>query len=167
MRIIVKTILMLCFITLSSCKVKSYREKFSNYFDLSNQLNFIESNIINSDNNEFTIDIRYGHNIIKTLKSELSVSTDSVRIKSIKESNNQIVIDTIFSMSKSQIIKEIEFQKINAKDIFILAGHYQWIFISKNDRLIRYPTTRVGGYLIEFLENGELHYAKNTTANNV
>lgn len=158
MRDSAKIILMLLIIVLSSCKVKSYREKFSYYFDLSDQLNFIESNIINSNNNNFVIDIRFGHNSIKTLKSELSVSTDSVKIKSIRETNFQVTIDTIFNVSKSQLLKEMEFQRINAKDIVILAGHYQDIVISKNDKLIRYPTTRIGEYLIEFLEEGKLHY---------
>ena len=167
MRLRPKIIFLICIIALSSCKVKSYREKFSYYFDLSDQLNFIRSNIINSDNNNFRIDILYGHNSIKTLKSELSVSKDSVKIKSISETNSQIMVDTIFSVSKSQLLEEIEFQKVNAKDIFILAGHYQRIVISKNDKLIQYPTTKVGRYLIEFLEKGELHYTENTTANKV
>lgn len=158
MRIKLFSILLLCLIGISSCKVKSYREKNANYFDITNQLNFIKSNVINSNDNIFTIDIRFGHNSIKILKSELSVSTDSVKIKTKTETNSRITADTIFTVSKTQILKEIEFQKINAKETIVLAGHYQWIMISKDDKFIRYPMTRVGRYLIEFLEERELHY---------
>ena len=150
MRIRLFSILLLCVIGISSCKVKGYREKNAHYFDITNQLNFIESNVINSNDNNFTIDIRFGHNSI--LNSELSVSTDSVKIKTKTETNSRITVDTVFTVSKTQILKEIEFQKINAKEIIVFAGHYQWIMISKDDKFIRYPTTRVGRYLIEFLE---------------
>lgn len=158
MRNKVKVLVLIFVIGFSSCKVKSYREKNAHYFDLNDQLNFIKSNVINSNNNEFSIDIGFGHHSIKNLKSKLSVSRDSVEIKSIRETNSQITVDTIFSISKNQLLKEIEYQKVNAKDIVILAGHYQNIVISKNDKLIRYPTTRIGEYLIEFLEKGKLHY---------
>ncbi|NQX85138.1 MAG: hypothetical protein HRT67_04435 [Flavobacteriaceae bacterium] len=166
MRIRIKILVLVFAIGFSSCKVKSYREKNAHYFDLNDQLNFIESNVINSNNNEFSIDIGFGHHSIKNLKSKLSVSKDIVEIKSIRETNSQITVDTIFNISKSQLLKEIEFQKVNAKNIVILAGHYQNIVISKNDKSIRYPITRAGRYLIEFLEEGKLHYAENTTANN-
>lgn len=155
MRIETKIVLMIFLIMLTSCKVKSYREKNANYFNLSDQLNFIESNIINTDNIEFTIDIRFGHNTIKTLKSEFKVNTDSVRIKTLKETNYKKIVDTTFSLSKKEIIKEIEYQKNNSKDIIILAGYYQNIKISRNDRVINYPTIRIAGYLIEFLETGK------------
>lgn len=161
MQIKVRTILLICLILLSSCKTKSYREKFSHYFNLTDQLNFIESNVVNSNKIKFSINIRFGHNSIKFLNSELSVSKDSVKIKSIRETNFQVTVDTIFNVSKNQFLKEMEFQRTNAKDIIVLAGHYQTIMISKNDKSIQYPTTRAGRYLIEFLEEGKLHFLEN------
>lgn len=158
MRVRLFSIVLICVMGISSCKVKSYRERNAHYFDIANQLSFIESNVINSNDNNFKIDIRFGHNNINTLKSELSVSSDSVKIRTKKEMNSRITVDTIFTVSKTQILKEIEFQKVNAKNIIVLAGHYQLIMISKDDKFIRYPTTRVGKYLIEFLEECELHY---------
>ena len=157
MRIEAQIILLFSLILFTSCKVKNYREKNSNYFNISNQLNFIKSNIINTDNNEFTIDISFGHNTINTVKSEFKVSSDSVRIKTLRKTNYEKTVDTTFSISKKEIIEEIEYQKNNSKDIIILAGHYQNIKISRNDKIINYPTTRIAGYLIEFLETGRTH----------
>ena len=143
---------------LTSCKVKSYREKNSNYFNLSDQLNFIESNIVNSEENQFVIDIRFGHNSINTLKSQFQIKKDSIRIKTTRETNLKKVIDTVFSLSKREVLSEIKYQKNNSKDIIVLAGHYQRITISQKNKIINYPTTRVAGYLIDFLETGEIHY---------
>ncbi|MFT5891600.1 MAG: hypothetical protein ACI9Y7_001705 [Dokdonia sp.] len=158
MRIKVTLILIIYLITLSSCKTQNYREKFSYYFDLSEQLLFLESNIINSDKNDFTIEIRFGHNSINLLKSDFKVSADNVRIKTVRETNNKKIVDTTFILSKKLLLDEIEFQKNNTKDMIVLAGHYQTMKISRGDKIINYPTIRVAGYLINFLETGENHH---------
>ena len=153
-----KLIILISIITLSSCKTQSYREKFSYYFDLSDQLLFIESNIINSDTNTFSVDIHsrscYS---INTLISNFEISVDSVKIKTIRETDFKKIVDTSFTVSKKKILEEINYQKENAKDITVVAGYYQHIQISRDNKAIRYPTTKVADYLIEFLETGKNH----------
>ena len=151
---------------LSSCKVKSYREKNASYFDFSAPLNFIESNIINSDNNKFKIEIISGR-AANHLKSELAVKTHRDFTKTITDNFIRKLVDTSFTLSKKQLLDEINYQKNNTKNMVVFAGGFQHIKISRNDAEMGYPTTRVARYLMELLEKGKTHYQVNTTVNNL
>ncbi|MDT0555267.1 hypothetical protein [Patiriisocius hiemis] len=144
-----------------SCSVKSYREKNKHYFDISNELNFIESNIKNSNDNNFKIEIFFGHRNLILATSDIKVYKDSVNIKTNTKDfyeKKHIYADTSFVVSKEKFLREILYQKNNASKMIILAGNYQSFRISKGEKVIEYPTTRIAGYMIDFLEKGKVNY---------